>query len=145
MKPICLVVDTSALVAIMASESWGDWFADTIRNASDTVISAGTLQEFIHVMMSRSIRAGDDPAFTMHIPTDVLALLEDLEINVRPLTAELALIGGAASATLRVAPARLNLGDGFAYALAQLIGCPIVCLGNDFAQTDIEVLQPPAA
>ena len=37
-------------------------------------------------------------------------------------------------------PARLNFGDCFVYALAKDSGLPILCLGNDFAQTDVEVL-----
>ncbi len=35
-------------------------------------------------------------------------------------------------------PARLNLGDCFAYALAAERGCPLLFIGNDFSQTDIE-------
>jgi uncharacterized protein with PIN domain len=34
-------------------------------------------------------------------------------------------------------PARLNLGDSFAYALATVSGEPLLCKGNDFAQTDV--------
>ena len=36
-----------------------------------------------------------------------------------------------------VHPARLNLGDCFAYALAKERGCPLLYVGDDFSQTDI--------
>ena len=36
--------------------------------------------------------------------------------------------------------AALSFGDCFVYALAEETGYPIVCGGNDFAQTDVEVL-----
>jgi ribonuclease VapC len=35
-------------------------------------------------------------------------------------------------------PAGLNFGDCFAYALAKERGCPLLYVGNDFAQTDIQ-------
>jgi ribonuclease VapC len=36
-------------------------------------------------------------------------------------------------------PARLNMGDCFAYACARNLGVPLLCKGGDFAQTDIEL------
>ena len=40
-------------------------------------------------------------------------------------------------------PARLNLGDCFAYALAKSLGAPLLFKGNDFTQTDVtSALQP---
>lgn len=39
-------------------------------------------------------------------------------------------------------PAALNLGDCFAYALADLARRAVLCAGNDFALTDVEVLRP---
>lgn len=39
-------------------------------------------------------------------------------------------------------PAALNYGDCFSYALAATRGVPLLCVGNDFRQTDLEVLAP---
>ena len=39
-------------------------------------------------------------------------------------------------------PASLNFGDCFVYGLASELGLPIVCLGNDFPQTDLETISP---
>jgi len=40
-------------------------------------------------------------------------------------------------------PASLNYADCFTYALAQSTGHAILCVGNDFARTDLPVLTPP--
>lgn len=37
-------------------------------------------------------------------------------------------------------PAQLNMGDCFTYAVAQRTGEPILCIGEDFAQTDVAVV-----
>lgn len=37
-------------------------------------------------------------------------------------------------------PAALNLGDCFTYAIARVAGEPLLCLGDDFAQTDLELV-----
>ena len=34
-------------------------------------------------------------------------------------------------------PADLNYGDSFSYALAEMYGCPLLYVGNDFARTDV--------
>lgn len=39
-------------------------------------------------------------------------------------------------------PAALNYGDCFAYATAKEFGCPLLFIGNDFSQTDIEPAIP---
>ena len=40
-------------------------------------------------------------------------------------------------------PARLNLGDCMAYATAKIAGAPLLCLGEDFARTDLELVALP--
>lgn len=39
-------------------------------------------------------------------------------------------------------PAALNFGDCLAYAIAKVAGEPLLCVGDDFAQTDLEVIRP---
>lgn len=139
-----VVVDTSALVAIMTKEDDATWFAETLDSTPAPVMSSGSLQECVHVMTTRSRQAHDPAGVTAAIPAKVQELLDALGVAVAPVTAELALMGGAASALLRRTSARLNFGDGFSYALARHLGCPVVCKGNDFPETDVAVLQPPA-
>lgn len=40
-------------------------------------------------------------------------------------------------------PAQLNFGDCCTYALAELTGHPILCVGDDFVRTDLQVRRPP--
>jgi len=40
-------------------------------------------------------------------------------------------------------PAALNFGDCCTYALAEQTGLPILCVGNDFARTDLPVIRTP--
>ena len=39
-------------------------------------------------------------------------------------------------------PAALNYGDCFTYALAARTELPVLCVGDDFARTDLEVIRP---
>jgi ribonuclease VapC len=41
-------------------------------------------------------------------------------------------------------PAALNFGDCLTYATAYVAGEPLLCVGNDFAQTDLELVLDPA-
>ena len=67
-------------------------------------------------------------------------LLEGLAPVVVPLTASLA--RAAADAHVRFGkgchPAKLNFGDCFSYALAREYACPLLFIGDDFPETDIE-------
>lgn len=72
------------------------------------------------------------------------AWLAGLSIDVRD---DVALGGAAFAAFLKFGkgrhPARLNLGDCFAYALAKSLDAPLLYKGDDFAKTDIRsALQP---
>ena len=70
--------------------------------------------------------------------------LRDAQIDVVPADAELA--ARAMSGWRRYGkgrhPAGLNFGDCFTYALAEQTGHPVLCVGDDFAATDIAVLRP---
>ena len=72
-------------------------------------------------------------------------VLSQLEIQVTSFTPEMA--DRAMHAWRRYGkgrhPAALNFGDCCTYALAEHTGFPILCSGNDFAQTDLPVLRPP--
>lgn len=122
-----IVVDTSALVAIAKGEREG-WSCVTALSTDEPVwMSAGTLTEFRIVTIRGEIE---------HTGR---RLLDRVAPKIAPLTPERA--EAAAQAYARwgkgVHPARLNFGDCFAYALAEELACPLLYIGNDFAQTDI--------
>jgi ribonuclease VapC len=129
-----VVIDTSAIIAILRAEPEKDRFVDAILAAIPRLFSAVSLQEAGMVLAGC---AGDAASWE---PLD--ALLTRLDIQIVPHDAALARI--ARDAFLRFGkgrhPARLNFGDCAAYALAQANNLSFLLKGEDFPQTDI----PPA-
>ncbi|SFS14676.1 Uncharacterized protein, contains PIN domain [Agrococcus baldri] len=126
-----IVVDTSALVAVVAAESDAERFAAVlVRNAGDVEVSAAALLEATIVLEAR---------YGAEASTDLELLIDRLGIAVAPVDADQAAI--AAQAWRRFGkgrhPAALNFGDCFSYALAAARGVPLLFKGRDFAQTDV--------
>src|SRR5215469_6508231 len=129
-----VVVDTSAMVAILTGEPGEDWLAAQLAEAGERLMSAPTALELGIVLEARSTSA-----------TGILRrTLRDAEITVMPFDDELA--QRALDAWRRFGkgrhPAALNFGDCCSYALAEATGCPILCVGDDFSRTDLAVLRP---
>jgi ribonuclease VapC len=122
-----IVVDTSALVAIVLQEARAAACIKVLEMETEALISAGTLAEALIVSIRR------------HVADEMVRLLEGLSIEIVTVT--------PASAR-RVAqtygqwgkgihPAGLNFGDCFAYALAKERSCPLLFVGDDFSKTDV--------
>jgi ribonuclease VapC len=126
-----IVVDTSAIVAILRNEPEKDLFIDVILAASARFISAVSLQELGMVVAGRT---GGERSWE---PLD--ALLARLNLEIVAHDADLA--RGAREAFLRFGkgrhPARLNFADCAAYALANANNLALLFKGNDFTRTDI--------
>jgi ribonuclease VapC len=126
-----MIVDTSALVAILLREPNYEKLSRALLNSPANAISAATLVEFYAVADNRL-----PPAQLRRID----ALLDTLNIAVVPFTAEHAGLARQAYRTFGRGsghPAGLNLGDAFSYALAAATGEPLLYVGNDFSQTDL--------
>ena len=125
-----MVVDTSALLAILDNEADSLRFAHAMATAGSLAISAGTLVEAGLV----ASRAGGEKGIAA-----LDRLLAQLDIAVVPV--DLPQVSSAREGLLAFGkgrhPARLNLGDSFAYALARHLNEPLLFKGNDFAQTDV--------
>ena len=124
-----MVVDTSAVVAILLDEPEAVALATALTSSDAPVMSAANYVELLLVSLSRGI-AGR---------IEVDDTLRDAAIQVVPLSpeqAQLAVTGYERFGKGRH-PARLNFGDCFAYALAKERGLPLLFKGGDFAQTDI--------
>ncbi|WP_419938611.1 type II toxin-antitoxin system VapC family toxin [Candidatus Palauibacter sp.] len=127
-----MIVDTSAILAILFREEDARRFERALASASAPQISAATLVEAAMVAEARGgLGAGQD----------LDDLLERVPIQVIPVTRQHA---EAARNAWRCYgkgnhPAALNLGDCFVYALARTAGEPLLFKGKDFALTDIEV------
>ena len=124
-----IVVDTSALLAIVLGESNAERCINLIAAADGVMISAGTLAEALLIAERRKLRDRLDP------------LLEGLTLEVAPVTQAAA--RRVAEATRwwgkGIHPAGLNFGDCFAYVLAKDQGRPLLFVGEDFSKTDILV------
>lgn len=127
--PVDLVVDTSALTAILLHEQDGSWYFNRIAGMRAALSSVGKV-ETLMVVLSRAPNEGRERFdFTLKmLGIEIVEVDDDL--------AETAI-----AAYLRYGkgrhPAKLNFGDCFSYALAKKLNVPLLFKGNDFAQTDI--------
>ena len=126
-----MIVDTSALLAILRDEPDALAYAQAIEAAAVRRISAGTLLETAIV-----IDASGDPVASRKLDE----LVRVAGIVVVPFTEEHLRIGRQAYRGFgkgRGHPAQLNFGDCFAYALAISTGEPLLFKGSDFGRTDV--------
>jgi ribonuclease VapC len=126
-----LIVDTSALVAILRGEPDANRLADALESADEALISTATLVELYAVADSRTA-----PAASMAVDR----LITSAGIKVVPFTEKHAAIARRAYAVYGKgsgSKARLNLGDCFSYALAAATGQPLLFTGEDFHHTDL--------
>ena len=130
-----VVVDTSAAVAILLSEPEAGGLVAALGDGDPRLVSAATLVELGIVLEARLGPAGGGIA-------DRFVREGGIEVVEFDRTqADRALEGWRRFGKGRH-PAGLNLGDCFAYGLGVATGCPVLCTGNDFARTDVEVLPP---
>jgi ribonuclease VapC len=127
-----VIVDSSALIAILRGETECVDFTDLIDSSEHVRISAGTILE-----TSIVIDAFDDAILSRKL-NDLIRLGQ---IEIEPFTAEQASIAREAYADFGKGsghPAGLNFGDCFAYALAYAMDEPLLFKGGDFSRTDIK-------
>jgi ribonuclease VapC len=130
-----MFVDASALVAIIAAEHDGPALTEPLDIAGRRYTSPMTIYEA--TLGRLPIRRTTIPAIT--------ALLDDFmtdsRIEVISISPEIGRIAINAFARFGRGnhPARLNMGDCFAYACARGLGVPLLCKGGDFSQTDIVI------
>jgi ribonuclease VapC len=126
-----IVVDSSALVAIVFGEDEAERFNLALRASSGEVhLSAVSLVEATMVVEARQ-----GPAATL----DLQQLLDDVSARIEPVdqaTARLAIDAWRQYGKGRH-KAALNLGDCFSYALAKRLGAPLLYKGRDFSLTDL--------
>jgi ribonuclease VapC len=126
-----MIVDTSAVVAILRGEPEADRYIAALAAAETARMSAGTWLETAVV-----VDANRDPVLSGRLDD----LIAESRIEIAPVThrqAEVArhaywLFGRGSGH-----PAALNFGDCFAYALSRTTGEPLLYKGDDFARTDV--------
>jgi ribonuclease VapC len=125
-----MVIDSSALVAILGGEAERRTFIDLIEAADSRLMSTAS---FVEVSVIIESRYGADGV------RDLDLFLERAGVELAPVDDEQA--RQARRAFTRYGkgrhPAALNFGDCFAYALSVTLGEPLLFKGDDFAQTDV--------
>lgn len=136
-----MVVDTSAAMAILIGEPDGPSLAGALDHALLASMSSATAVELGIVLEGRIGPAA---------PEKIERFIRDARIEVVPV--ETVHVARAMEGWRRFGKGRhraaLNFGDCFTYALASATGRPVLCTGNDFALTDVDVVNladgPPA-
>jgi ribonuclease VapC len=125
-----MIVDSSAILAILFAEPDAAVFAQVISAAESCKISAATFVEVAVVVEAQTKGSGSRQLDT---------LLRRAGMVVEPVTEEQAHLARQAYTDFGKGrhPARLNFGDCFSYALAKASGEALLFKGNDFAKTDI--------
>lgn len=122
-----VVVDTSALMAILFGEEAGLHCIAVLAEARQVLLSSATQAEALIVAARRGRRAEMEKLIA-RLGADIVPLADGAAVAV-------------ADAYDRwgkgIHPAALNLGDCFAYALAKNRGCALLFVGEDFSRTDI--------
>jgi ribonuclease VapC len=125
-----IVIDTSAVVAILFEEEDQLRYAEAIEGAATRLVSAVTRVELSFVIEGRKREAGRERLERF------FALTGAEIVAVTPQQATIA-IGAFRNYGKGRHPAGLNIGDCFSYALASATGHPLLFKGNDFVHTDI--------
>lgn len=126
-----MVIDTSALIALLLAEPGAAAIAQAIEAASPRLLSAANLLETSIVIESRKGEAGGRELDLLLYRSGIEVVAVDQE------QAEVAREAWRRFGKGRH-PAALNYGDCFAYALAQMRQQPLLFQGTDFARTDIQ-------
>ncbi|MBK1623152.1 type II toxin-antitoxin system VapC family toxin [Afifella marina] len=126
-----MIVDASALLAILFGEPEAEDFSSAIGSASARAISAVNYVE-------AGIRV-DRTGSTRHANA-LDEIIDAFRLDIASVTSEQGILARQAYRFFGKGhhPAGLNLGDCFAYALAKTRAEPLLFKGNDFIHTDIE-------
>lgn len=130
-----MVIDTSALVALLLGEDDAQKVGVAMTNADTLEISAATWVELTAVLTQKLT------------PADARRAVRSLEragVEIVPFDAQQAAVAADAYRTYgrgSGSPAKLNLGDTFSYALAVTRDAPLLFVGADFTHTDVSAAQ----
>lgn len=129
-----MVIDTSALIAILLGEPYAEAFATAIAADPKRLLSAFSALEVSIVIEAKKGESGGREL-------DLLLHRSQIEIvAMDPEQAELARIAWRTFGKGRH-PAGLNIGDCCSYALSKSSGEPLLFKGNDFSKTDLKTVK----
>ena len=125
-----MVVDTSALLAVLLNEGDAGKFLNVMLAAEQVKISAASAVELGMLAISR---IGADAE------KEIVLLLARIDAEIMPVDAAQVVFAWSAFRTYGKGRnrARLNFGDCFPYALCKTLNEPLLYKGGDFARTDV--------
>lgn len=125
-----MVIDTSAIVAILQNEPEQDTFIEAIESADIRLVSAASFLEASIVIFTR---------YGMDGILDLDLFMAKAGIEISSVDSDQANIARRAFRDFGRGrhPAELNFGDCFSYALAKSLDLPLLFKGSDFSKTDI--------
>jgi ribonuclease VapC len=128
-----VIVDASAILAIMLEEEDGDIFEDVLLKG----VKKGLLMSPVNYLEA-AVRL--DNLKDTRKGSELDNLMDGFGIDLEPVAPEQAHLAREAYQRFGRGnhPAKLNLGDCFAYALSKARGEPLLFKGDDFRKTDIE-------
>ena len=140
-----IFADASALVAVLKGEPEAEEFAARLaQHAGEVRVSAVVRFECTASLAAGRARAAgrdaagpEDFAIAGRLVGELLREVGAQDVAVTDAIAQGALEAAATFGKLVGHPARLNMGDCFAYACAKNLGAPLLYKGHDFAQTDL--------
>jgi ribonuclease VapC len=125
-----MVVDTSAILAVLLEEADSEKFLDAMLDANRVRISAASAVEVGIVAIAR---AGVDAEMKIDL------LFARIDAEIMPVDASQAMFARSTFRTFGKGRhrAKLNFGDCFSYTLSKTLNEPLLYKGDDFVHTDI--------
>lgn len=131
-----MFVDASALVAILANEPDCELLRQKLKRGKKRLVSAIVLFEATLAMR----RLTDfTPLEAFEVVEEFLKTYAITQVDIEPRLAKMVVRTFERYGKGQDPKARLNMGDCFAYACAKVHKVPLLCKGNDFIHTDIEL------
>ena len=134
-----MLLDTSALVSLVTAEAGSEVLFDILADASVVRVGTPCLVEAAMVLDGRSAD------WVRGASSGLALLMARFEIQTLPFESRHWPVAWAAF--LRYGkgrhPAGLNFGDCLSYGIAKLSGLPLLCVGDDFRQTDLDLVPLP--
>ncbi len=129
-----MILDSSAVVAILLKEPPCDTLLDHLNRSASRRIGTPTLAETGIVLSARLGILGK---------TLLARFVAEADLKAAPFSDRhwQVAIGAYQRFGKRRHPANLNFGDCLTYATARLASEPLLCVGDDFAQTDLPLVQ----
>jgi len=131
-----MIVDTSAIAAVLFAQAESAALHRCLVVGAPCSVGAPTLAEAAIVLQTRMGAAGSSALRSFVVEYDVRSIPFGDE-HWRVAARAFAMYGKGRH------PARLDFGDCLTYATAKLSGELLLCVGGDFAQTDLELVPLP--